>query len=62
MRRRRLERARRESIAASPPGAAADWIGIGRERGGVGLKKARAEPRREAHLYSMMWGSGLWMA
>jgi hypothetical protein len=26
------------------------------------LKKARAEPRREAHLYSMMWGSGLWMA
>jgi hypothetical protein len=36
--------------------------GIARERGGGGLIIARAEPRREAHLYSMMWGSGLWMA
>ena len=59
MRRRRLERARRESIDAIAAGRGG---GIARERGGVGLKKARAEPRREAHLYSMMWGSGLWMA
>lgn len=50
---------RRESIATSPPGAAA---GLAASRGRVVLKKARAEAGRETHLYSMMWGSGLWMA
>ena len=50
---------RRESIATSLPGAAA---GLAASRGRVDLKKARAEAGRETHLYSMMWGSGLWMA
>ena len=61
-RRRRLERARRESFDAIAAGRGG---GIGLEsRGGVGLKKARnrGTAPRETHLYSMMWGSGLWMA